>query len=340
MILLLSGLSSCGTNKSEGQKAQPNLLRARAEVARSGPLLSSFTTTAEILPFEQVELRAPVSGTVMSIHFTEGQFVSSGSLLVQLDDRTFQAEREGVSVSLRMLRNELNRREQLRTVEGTSQEEIERLESQIGQLDSQVKLLEVQIDLCRVSAPFSGIVGMRDFSPGAFLTQGSAVTTLAQTTRLKAEFRVPEGFHEQISPGNSVFILVSGDTIRSSIFAVEPFVERDSRMIRVRSEILSPPSHLRAGTFAEALLSRSTSGTYPLVPNQSIIPSLENESVLLYKGGKVKKQVVKTGSRDYTHCEILEGISDGDTVITTGLLFLRDGADVLLDKLTDPAIER
>lgn len=321
-------LNACG-GKQDNQAGKTSApLTAKAQRAELRTLRSSITSTAEILPFEQVELKAPVSGTVLSISFNEGQYVSAGTPLIQLDDRTLQAERIGVEANLSMLKKERERRVQLREIDGVSAEEVERIESQIAQLEAQVRQLEVQISLCRITAPFSGVLGVRDFSLGAFLTQGMPITTLTQTDRLKAEFRIPEPYVREFSLGQPVPLVAGNDTVQSKIYAMEPVIDPSSRMLRVRSEIISPSSSLRAGAFAKALLNTQSDARNVVVPNESIIPSLDHEAVFLYRGGRVKRQVVVTGMRDYSHCEIISGVEPGDTVLTTGLLILREGAEV------------
>jgi membrane fusion protein, multidrug efflux system len=338
-LLLLGITTGCEEKNTQTTSNQPPALRVKAEVARARALDAKYLTTAEILPFESVEIRTPVAGTVLNIAFKEGQYVQEGASIVRMDDRAWIAELSGVNTQLTGLKKELDRRENLFKIEGASEEEIDRLRTQIAQLESTKRQLELQISLANVKAPFSGVLGVRNFSTGAYLTQGSPIATLTQVNKLKAEFRVPDAFEEATKPGFTARIAAGKDTISAVVYASEPVIERTTRMRLVRAEI-SQPSGVLPGAFAEAWLSKKTNESNVVIPTQALIPGVENQTVFLYRSGKVLAQPVTPGLRDQTHCEILSGIVPGDTIITTGILLLRNGADVAIESLTDPEVNQ
>lgn len=340
-VFVLSGIciTGCGEKSAPAATNQLPALRVKAEIAQARALDATYLTTAEILPYESVEIRTPVAGTVLNIAFKEGQYVQEGASIVRMDDRAWIAELSGVSTQLAGLKKELDRREKLLEIEGASEEEIDRLRTQIAQLESDKQQLELQISLANVKAPFSGVLGVRNFSTGAYLTQGAPVTTLTQVNKLKAEFRLPDAFEEAANTGFVARIVAGKDSLTAVVYASEPVIERTTRMRLVRAEI-NQPSGVLPGAFAEARLSKKTNASNVVIPTQALIPGVENQTVFLYRSGKVLAQPVTPGLRDQTHCEILTGIVPGDTIITTGILLLRDGADVAIESLNDPEVNQ
>jgi membrane fusion protein, multidrug efflux system len=334
--LLLPVFWSCSGKPEESQKKSPGPVSVNAEIAREGVLASAALSTAEILPFEHVEILAPVAGTVLSISFEEGQAVREGAQLIQLDDRTWQAELSGVKASLSATQKELNRRITLKESEGASQEEIDRLSADVAQLESRARQLDVQISLAQIRAPFSGVMGLRRFSIGSFMAQGAALTSLAQVDRLKAEFGVPESMSAAIAVGQSISVRANSDTVQARVYAIDPVLDPRTRMRVVKASIPNSSGRIVPGMFAEAVFAVGSGEKRVMVPNECIIPSVEQQSVMVVRGGKAVRQKITPGMRDQTHCEVLAGVQPGDTVITSGILLVSDGSPVVLSKIHDP----
>jgi membrane fusion protein, multidrug efflux system len=170
LFIFLFGSVSCS---SDGQENRGGARTIEAQGYRAEPRPYSVTirSTGELLSWEDVELKSPVAGNVLKINFNEGQKVNQGALLLEIDSRTWEAQKRGLEAQLESAESELQRRERLLEIEGASQENVDQSRVAVSELKARIDELDVRIDLAQIRAPFSGRLGMRNFSPGAFLSQ-------------------------------------------------------------------------------------------------------------------------------------------------------------------------
>ena len=330
LMLLLSCGQGSGREKEE-----------RSEVMAEGYLVQpefhavSIRATGDLLANEDVEIKAPVAGNVRKIHFRESQSVSRGALLVEIDNRSWLAQKKGLEARLISAAGELERKKKLLAMQGVSDEETERAEAEVGSLKAQIEGLDVMIDLAAVRAPFAGRLGMRNFSPGAYLSQGSVITRLVQTDKVKVNFTIPSKYAAQAANGKTVRVVSSsgGDTASAEIYAVNPRISPSSRSLQVRAVMNSQHPPFIPGDFVQVLLEVERKTDALLVPAECIVPELKKQSVFVVRDGKARRREVETGSRTEDRVEILKGLSPGDTVLTTGLMEVKEGDRVALQKL-------
>ncbi len=292
---------------------------------------NKLIVTANLLPFETVDIKTPVAGTVLSIHFKEGQKVGKGQSLVQIDDRVWKAQIKGLKAQLAAGKEELQRKETLLKAEGASQEEVDAARSSVLQLEAKIEELSVYVSLASVPAPFSGQVGMRDFSVGAYLPQGQIITQIAQSDRLKVDFNLPGRYINQLSTGKEVKVVANNDTLTASVYAVNPLIDENTRTIQVRA-LLDNRDNWLPGDFAQTSLVLDVYDSALVIPTQLIIPELGAETVFVCKNGKAVKRKVSTGIHTDKVVLISEGLAIGDTLLATGLIQAREGIPVKISK--------
>ncbi len=330
--LLVATMLSCSKNTetSTPAGARPALQVVGYKVVPHS-FANDITATANLLASEQVELKAPLAGMVLAIYFKEGQQIREGQSIIRLDDRVWRAQLSGLNSELETAEKELQRRKDLLEIEGSSQEEIDLAATTIEKLKAQIQQLQVNIQLANVKAPFSGKMGMRDFSLGAFLKEGDVITTLTATNTLKVDFSLPQAYINSIEMGKAIHVLVGKDTLEADIYAISPMINAESRTINVRARLpQSAKKDLLPGTYAEVLVSTKFIDNALLVPTQAVVPEIKDQTVYLYKGGKAIRKTVELGTRTADKVHVITGVAAGDTVITTGLLQIKDGGQVKL----------
>ncbi|MFN2394751.1 MAG: efflux RND transporter periplasmic adaptor subunit, partial [Bacteroidales bacterium] len=295
--------------------------------------------TGELLPWEDVELRTPIAGNVLGIYFDEGQFVQEGALLVRIDSRTWEAQKQGLAAQLVSAENELNRNRQLLEIEGASQEDVDQAEARVNTLKAQIEELAVHIDLAQIRAPFSGTLGMRNFSQGTFLSQGDMVTRIVQTQKLKVSFDIPARYASLATEGSDVQVISSssGDTVMARIYAVDPVINPNSRSLKLRGIIENGNGTFIPGDFAQVTMDVEQNNNAILIPAEAIISELNTQVVYLARNGTAERHEVEIGTRTRGRVHILSGISEGDTVLITGLMDVRDGAAIDIKELNQEA---
>lgn len=338
-LLLLSAGACRQDNASEGE---PALTAVKVEATRVEP--SSFTRSissmANLLPFEQVELKAPVAGNVMAIYFEEGQQVKKGARLIRIDDRHWRAQLQGLEAQLSSATSEFERNQQLIEREGISQETLEQAEAAVRELEAQIRELRVNIQLANVRAPMSGVVGMRDFSLGDYLTQGQTITQLVQKDKLRVDFAVPAEYAAQLEEGQEVKVIASasGDTAVAEIYAINPAINLNSRQIQLRALLENGEGSFIPGDFAEIQLEVTEEDEALLIPAEAVVPEVDSHVVYKLKNGRAVKQEVVPGVRTESEIQIMEGLVAGDTVLLTGLMQIEDGQQVQVDTLKRKAL--
>ncbi|MEX2596853.1 MAG: efflux RND transporter periplasmic adaptor subunit [Salibacteraceae bacterium] len=326
-ILLLPILVNCSSDNGKPADA-PADLAIDILVAESQPFHLSIETTGEVMAFEEVDLKSAVSGNVMKIAFEEGQRVRKGDLLVKIDDRIWQAQLKGVSSQLKTAKSELNRSLSLLEIEGASQEDVDIAAAKVADLEAQQAQLEVNISLANVTAPFSGVVGFRDFSLGSYLTQGSVITRLSQIDKLKIGFEVPSKYSSQVKSGMKLHAVAENDTGSAVIYAVDPRINNETRSLGVRAEMTPESGAFKPGSFVRVLLPIVADSNAILLPTEAIVPELNSQSVFLLKNGKAAKSKIDIGQRTAESVQVISGIKVGDTVITSGLVMVREGMNL------------
>jgi len=335
VLFFLSMVSCSEAGKKNNSEGYGSALLVDVEVVKPQVFGTSIKTNANLLPFEEVEIKAPVSGTILAIYIEEGQVVKKGQPIIRIDDRSWKAEIKGLKAQLLSAKADLERKQQLLSVEGSSQQDIDEATAKVDELEAQIDQRQVNIDLANVVAPFDGKVGMRNFSLGTYLAQGQVIIELAQSWKLKVDFDLPVQYRDELTNGKIVHVLYDNDTIDSPIYAVNPVANSSSRTINVRSLIEKNSLNFVPGDFAEVIVPLKINNNSLLVPTDCIVPELNNQTVFLFKNGIAKRREVKLGSRTESHVEILEGIMAGDTILLTGLLQVKDNSPVRIRKVLE-----
>jgi len=335
LIGIASLFASCSEKKVKSNEANSNEFLVDAVKVVPQNFETILKVTANILPYERVELKAPVSGTVLSIDFNEGQFVNKGQLIVRIDDRTWIAQEKGLKAQLLSATADLKRKEELLTMEGASQQDVDQAQASVDDLAAQIEELNVNISLANVKAPFDGKLGMRDFSLGSYLNQGQVITTLSQSRKLKVDFNFSSQYRKQVEKGKEVKVISGGDTVPSVIYAVNPLASNTSRTMQIRSVIENNSKNLIPGDFAEVLVPIQVDKKAIIVPSDCIVPELNAQTVFVFHNGKALRKTVELGARTDAMVQILNGVSTGDTVLTTGLMRVKNNFPVKIKEITE-----
>lgn len=333
-LLLLSVLFSCeeGDNtSSEGGQPPARPIPVNYIVAKYDTFRNEVVTTAEILPYESVIVRAPISATVLAIYFKEGGAVKEGQPLIRLDDRAWKAQLKGLEVELNSLEKELDRYKQLMDLDGASQQQVDNAVGRIAAMQAQIDQLRVNIQLANVKAPFSGQVGMRNFSLGSYMSEGDQITTLAQIDKLKVNFNLPEKYRPDVRTGETVQVTVDEDTFPATIYAIDPTINVESRTVQARAVVDRANEKLMPGVFAETILPTQVLEEAIILPSQVVVPEIENQTVYVSKNNKAERRIVIVSGRTKDMVLITEGLQPGDTVLTTGLMQVKEGTPLVLE---------
>jgi len=323
-----------GNGKSNGAKPHMQPALVSVYVVEPSELDNNLFATGSILANETVELKPEISGKVTGIFIREGESVNKGTLLVKLNDADLQAQLKKLNAEIKLSEEKLNRNKSLLDIQGVSREEFDMSTNQLMSLKADVEVLRVQISRCNITAPFTGVVGLRNISEGSIITPQQVVTTIQQLNPVKIDFSIPERYAGLIKKGSIINFSTEGSASKHQgiVYAFEPGIDAGSRSLKIRAKANNPGNALLPGSFAKIELVLAKNENAFIVPTQSIVPILKGQQVFVIRMGKAEGVPVETGLRTDTGVQILSGLNAGDSVVVTGVMGLRPGTSIKIIK--------
>ena len=305
-------------------------------IAETVKFPSSIEVNGTSLSEEMIELHPEISGRLTYLNIPDGAEVKEGSVLAKINDADLQAQLEQQKVQLDLAVKTEQRLRELLTVNGINQSDYDAALSQVNTINANIKVLNAQIDKTVVRAPFSGRLGLRMVSPGAYVTPQTLLGTLEESENIKIDFTVPEFYAKLARVGYTVFIQTneSDEKKTAVISAVEPQINVETRNIKVRARLKS--SNISPGTFVKVLLNKDEEGI--VVPSNALIPDASSNQVIVIKKKKAVFVKVETGIRNADVVELLNGVNSGDTIVVSGVLFVRPNTFVKIRDVKTQAI--
>jgi membrane fusion protein, multidrug efflux system len=316
-------------NKNEdpkGKDGKGKSMSVSGIVVKTQTFDNNLSLSGSIEANEQVEIRSEVSGIVESINFQEGSNVTKGQLLFKVNDIELRAQLVQAKTKGGLATENERRAKLLLQKEAISQEEYDIARADYKLAQAQVQLIEAQIAKTSVRAPFSGKIGLRSISPGTYITPSLLVAKLVNINKLKITFSIPEKYANQVRPNSNLSFTIAGSTEKYSakIYAIEPEVQISTRTLQVRALTENKDGKLLPGTFANVELPLDIIKDAIVIPSEAIIPVQNGKKVLISNNGKAKEVMVETATRTDASILVLSGLKAGDTLITNGVMSLKE----------------
>jgi membrane fusion protein (multidrug efflux system) len=325
---VISNKSKNDESKKFGDKGSPTTVTGI--VVKTATFDNNLSLSGSIEANEQVEIHSEVSGIVEGIYFNEGSYVNKGQVLFKVNDIELKAQlRQAVTKEGLAAENE-RRAKLLLQKEAISQEEYDIARADHASTQAQSQLIRAQIAKTAVKAPFSGKIGLRSISPGTYITPTLLVAKLVNSGKLKITFSIPEKYATQVKTGSTIEFMVSGSnkTYTAKIYAIEPEVAVATRTLQIRAIADNVDGKLLPGTFADVKLPLDIIQDAIVVPSESIVPVQNGKKVYIANMGKAKEVMVEATTRTDASILILSGLKEGDTLITSGVMSLKNDAPI------------
>jgi len=278
---------------------------------------------------ESLVLRPEVTGRIDRISFDEGHLVKKGTPLIHFDDALPAAQVDEAKARVSLSEAEYRRVNKLFKKGATSETSRDSALAQMRINEAQLDQAKITLKKMTLRAPFAGIVGLRQFSPGDYITAGSDMLEIVDINSMKLDFRIPEVYLPQVAVGQTLSISLSafpGESFSGSVTAISPQISEQGRNILVRALLPNEDKKLRPGLFSKVQLLVNEQALI-VVPEQALIPQGTGFLVYLYKDEKVTPVPVQLGQRQKGTIA-LTGINAGDVVITAGQLKLQPGSPI------------
>lgn len=280
---------------------------------------------------ESVILRPEIAGRISVIHFREGAAVAKGSVLVSLDASTQIAELRQAEANLALSEANYRRTEDLFQKRFVAERARDEAAANLKVLQAAVALARAKYEKTQLRAPFAGIVGIRNVSVGDYVKEGQDLINLEDISTLKVDFRLPESLFARLQRGQAIDVATDampGQTFKGAVDAIDPLLDASGRAVSVRARLPNQERKLRPGMFVRVRLAFGGERRGLAVPEQTLVPSGNDNFVFKVEEGKAQRAKVRIGQRRGTTVEIVEGLKEGDEVVTAGQLKLREGVSV------------
>jgi membrane fusion protein, multidrug efflux system len=338
LLYLFTTIISCKQNKEDVKiptKASPS---AAVDVFVLSPtsISQQIEVPGSITPFEATELHAETAGRVTAITFTEGTTVTKGSILIKLYDADLQAQLKKIQVQLAIAQKTEQRQHALLKISGISQQDYDNSNLAVNNLLADIEILKTSIAKTEIRAPYTGKIGFRNISLGAYVTPATIISTIRAVQQLKLTFALQERYGAKIKNGALVHFSIDGNkkVFAAIVMATENNITTDTRSLLVKAIVQNSDVDLISGAFAKVQIDMGKNETALMIPTQAIIPQAKNKKVMLVQNGMATMQIVSTGIRDTTKVEITSGLKNGDTILISGLLNTKPGSAVKIKTIT------
>lgn len=318
------------SENSKDKSGKNNPIHVNGIIVKPQTFDNNLSLSGSIEANEQVEIRSEVSGIVESINFKEGSNVNKGQLLLKVNDSELRAQLSQTLTKENLAAENERRAKLLLQKEAISQEEYDVAKAEYASAKAQSQLIKAQLAKTTVRAPFSGKIGLRNISVGTYITPSILVTNLVNLGKLKITFSIPEKYANEVTNNTEFNFSVTGSTekFKATIYAIEPSVEVATRTLQVRAITENKDRKLFPGTFADVELPLAVIKNAIVVPTEAIIPVQNGKKVFIAKQGKAQEVMVETATRTDASVLILSGLTAGDTVITSGVMALKNETPV------------
>lgn len=305
------------------------------EVAHVHPQVvrDQFHALGTLEAHEVIEVVGEVNAIVSRIRFAEGQPVASGATLVELDDREIRADAARATALSEQAKSNFDRAEKLSAQEVVSKQQLDDARAAHKVAEANEEVANARLAKTRIRAPWSGLIGRKKVSPGAYIHSGDEIAELARVDEMKVAFAVPERYLTELRIGIQVEVTTPafpGEMFSGKVTVVDPIVEPSTRTVQVVARIPNPGLRLRPGLSANVSVTFAERSTALMVPDESVFAEgVQNFVYVVKPDSTVARTAIELGARDSSRVEVLKGLEAGSIVVRAGHQKLYEGAKVM-----------
>jgi RND family efflux transporter MFP subunit len=336
---LLSVLTACNTN--DGAAAATNsgrggrgetVLAVETQPVQVGEISRSVSVSGAVEPIRMIGVNSQIAGALRDVAVEEGNVVNAGTVLATLDDREIAAQLRSAEAGLTVAQSAFDRSERLRERQVITVAEYERDRAALEAAKAQVDQLRTRAGYTTVRAPIAGVITEKDVETGDIVSVQTRMFTIADISTMVVRVAVSELDVIELSPGSRVEVRLdaySGQPFGGRVRRIFPTADPTTRLVPVEVALDAAVARIaRPGFLARVTFGLRSRENVLLVPASAIVGGAGAEAVFVIEDAKARRRPVRVGMTSQGRVEVLQGLDEGEAVVTVGTNRLRDGADV------------
>lgn len=325
-----------GAGSAGGKSGGAPVSKVDAYVVKTSALSDNLELPGTLIANESTPINPEISGRLVYLNATEGKTVGKGTLIAKIYDGDLTAQLNKLQVQAKVQQQTAKRYEELLKIQGVSQQEYDLAKLDISNIQADMAIVRSNIMRTEIRAPFSGTLGLKMISPGAYVTPATVITTIRQNSQLKLDYTLPERYSSKVKTGQLISFTSEGNSkvYNAKILATESGVSEENRSLIIRAMVTNNDGKLLPGQFVKVQTNFDPDPNAIMIPSQAVIPQARGKKVAVYSNGIADFRDVETGARDSANVQIISGLKVGDTIITTGLMSLKPKGKVQLGKVS------
>lgn len=329
LFILIISCVFCFYHAKKVVVSSPQAIAVETSFAVEKIFSNHFETIGSLASLDRIDISPELSGQIANIHFKPGKWVEEGTLLIELDNRILKSELASAEASLILSEMNYKRLVELSKRQISSEQALDQAAADLQQKKNTVKVRQAQLEKLSLHAPFSGTLGARKVSIGQYVKVGQPLVNLVANQRLRVEYTLPERLLAQLKTGQKVYVYSDAfpkQCYEGKINYISPSIDRETRTIAVEAVINNEQRNLSAGLFVKVKHQLGQPNLHLLVPEESLIPTINGQKIFVLKGNKAFAKRVITGIHHFDMVEIREGLSKKDIIVIRGQHKLKEGS--------------
>lgn len=298
-------------------------------------LAEQFETLGSLASLDSIDVSSEIAGQIVSIYFQPGAVVEKNTALIQLDNTVMKSELASAKASLALSETNYQRLQKLAEKNIASEQALDKAYADLREKQNTVKVKQAQLEKLTLRAPFTGTLGSRQVSVGQYVKIGQPLVHLVANQQLRVEYNLPERYLTRLQNGQMVHVISDAfprKMFQGKVNYIAPAVDKETRTIAVEALINNPANQLSAGLFVRVKHQLGNAKKRLLIPEESLIPTINGQKVFIVKGDKAVTVKVKTGAHHAAMTEISQGLAPNDIVIIRGQHKLKEGSQIVAVK--------
>ncbi len=323
--------SSESNSKDNSKKDSTSVIPIEIGQVTRGDISAHYISTATLEAEQEAQVVSKVNGVVEKIITEEGRNVKAGQPLAVLDDEQYRLEMNRAKANLDKLQNDFKRNQKLYEMKLISAEAYENVKYQYESQKAAFELAKLNHEYTTIRAPIDGIVSKRLIKVGNMIRVNDPVFSITDFDPLLAIVYVPEHEMQKIHVKQPVEFeadAIPSKTFQGHVERISPIVDPETGTFKVTIEINDPTRQLKPGMFTRIRIVYDTRKNTMLVPKEAIVSEDGLNSVFVINNQMSFKKTVQTGYSNGSRIEIVNGLKDGDSVVTIGQSSLKDSSKV------------